>query len=148
MANYLTIDTGIQEFRVKGGGTLRFNPSDPNVYNRFMGITDEIEKIEKEFAEAAKQISEEDGAAGLKLMEETDRKMKTALNSVFGEGNDFNQILGGVNLMAAGSNGKRVIINLFESLTPIFAEGAQKCAEAKLDVIKANREQRRAAAKK
>lgn len=31
----LTIDTGVQEFEINGSGVLRFNPSDPNVYNRF-----------------------------------------------------------------------------------------------------------------
>ena len=31
----LSIDTGIQEFQINNGGVLRFNPSDPNVYNRF-----------------------------------------------------------------------------------------------------------------
>ena len=32
----LSIDTGVQEFEINGSGVLRFNPSDPNVYNRFM----------------------------------------------------------------------------------------------------------------
>ena len=36
----LTIDTGLREYAVNGGpehggGVLRFNPSDPNVYSRF-----------------------------------------------------------------------------------------------------------------
>ena len=33
----LIIDSGVQEYQlVEGGKPLRFNPSDPNVYARFM----------------------------------------------------------------------------------------------------------------
>ena len=39
----LSIDTGIQEFQINGGGVLRFNPSDPNLYGRFFGVLDEVD---------------------------------------------------------------------------------------------------------
>ncbi len=139
----LHIDTGIQEYQINDGGILRFNPSDPNIYNRFFSITGEVEKIDKEMAEEISGLPEGDGEGALKALNNADAKVKALLNGVFGLDNDFNQILGGVNVMAAGSNGKRVIVNLFEALSPIFRDGAQKCADAKLESAKLNREQRR-----
>ena len=139
----LYIDTGIQEFQINDNGVLRFNPSDPNVYNRFFGITEEVGKIDEEMAKEISELPEGDGEGALKALQRADAKAKALLNEVFGLDNDFNQILSGVNIMAAGINGKRVIVNLFETLTPIFRDGAKKCADAKLESAKLNREQRR-----
>ena len=147
-AKKLNIDTGIQEFQIGGGGVLRFNPADPNVFNRFLGATEAVGRIDEEFAQRAKELPEGDGEGALRLLADADRKIKAVLNEIFGGGNDFDRILSGVNVMAAGANGQRIISNIFEALTPIFAEGAQKCADAKLETAKANREQRRKAAKK
>ena len=41
MTMKLNIDTGVREYEINGGeanggGTLRFNPADPNVYERFL----------------------------------------------------------------------------------------------------------------
>ena len=43
----LTIDTGLREYAVNGGsehggGVLRFNPSDPNVYSRFCTLQNQL----------------------------------------------------------------------------------------------------------
>ena len=143
----LHIDTGIQEFQINDSGVLRFNPSDPNVYNRFFGITEKVGKIDEEMAKEISELPEGDGEGALKALQSADAKAKALLNEVFGLDNDFNQILGGVNIMAAGINGKRVIVNLFEALTPIVRDGAKKCADAKLKSAKLAREQRRKLAK-
>lgn len=140
----LQIDTGVQEFQINDGGILRFNPSDPNVYNRFFSVTEEVGKIDEELAKEVSELQEGDGEGALKALKRADTKVKVLLNDVFGLDNDFNQILGGVNLMAAGNNGKRVILNLFEALSPVFEAGAKRCADAKLASAKLNREQRRA----
>lgn len=144
----LSIDTGIQEFQINGGGVLRFNPSDPNVYSRFFSITEEVGKIDEELAREVSGLEEGDGEGALKALETADAKAKALLNEVFGLDNDFDRILGGVNIMAAGANGKRVIVNLFEALAPIFEAGAKKCADAKLAAAKQNRAARRAAVRK
>lgn len=145
----LSFDIGIREFQINDSDVcLKFNPSDPNVYNRFIRITEKIEAIDREMAQEVSELQEGDGAGALEALERADAKAKAAMNDVFGLDNDFNQIMRGINIMAAGTNGKRVIVNLFEALGPIFAEGAQRCADAKLNMAKANREQRRAAAKK
>ena len=140
----LNIDTGVEEFEINGGeaaggGILRFNPSDPNVYNRFFEARDET-------------ASDEDKAAAfLKVLREYDIKIKSLLSEVFGQENDFDRILGGVNLAAAATNGERVVTNLLAALTPIIEAGAKRGIEDKASsaVAKAaaNRAQRRAAAK-
>ena len=145
----LSFDLGIREFRINNSDAyLRFNPSDPNVYNRFLKIPEKIEAIEHEMSEKVSKLQENDGAGALEALSRADAKSKEVLNDVFELGNDFNQIMQGINIMAAGANGKRIIINLFEALLPIFEDGAQKCADAKLETAKANREQRRAATRK
>ena len=144
----LFLDSGIEEFRLtQNGDVLRFNPSDPNVYARFMELTPKIKAVEMEMAEKAKAIdpkSEGSGESALMVMRETDKRMKEILNEVFGHGNDFERILEGINLMAVASNKKRIISNLLDSLAPIMEEGARNCVDSEIDAAKLNREQRRA----
>ena len=100
----IKFDSGVKEYKL-GEGVLRFNPGDPNVYARF--------------AEAVEQMKD---------MTEADKRIKELLGWVFGSQNDFDSILGGVNVLAVTSKGKRVIMELFEVLQPVLLEGAQKCA--------------------
>ena len=49
----LTIDTGLREYAVNGGpehggGVLRFNPSDPNVYSRFCTLQNQMQELEQQ----------------------------------------------------------------------------------------------------
>lgn len=143
----LIFDSGIKEYQINGKGVLRFNPSDPNVYARFIDAMPRIEQIEKEMAERANNIDKDAANAGehiLMVMRETDRKIKAELSAVFGHGNDFDQILEGVNLMAVASNGERVIANLIGALQPIMEGGAKECVRSEVDEAKLNRAQRRA----
>ena len=48
-------------------------------------------------------------------------------------GNDFDKILGGVNLLAVADNGQRVVTNLMEALQPILTAGAERCATQTAD---------------
>ena len=85
-------------------------------------------------------------AAGLALLNEYDGKIKKLLTGIFGAENDFDAILGGVNLAGVGANGKRVVQNLLEALTPILREGAERrltaaaaAAAARADAARAER---------
>lgn len=143
----LIFDSGIKEYQINGKGVLRFNPSDPNVYARFMELIPKIHAIEEQMNKKAAKIDRNSGTAGeetLRIMRETDKRIKAVLNEVFGEDNDFDKILEGVNLMAVASNKKRVVSNLMEALQPIMEEGAQACVRSEVDAAKLNREQRRA----
>lgn len=152
----LIFDSGVKEYQLGSAGVLRFNPSDPNVYARFMAAVDKLPAIEGELVAKAKTLEqsvdpESNGTDVLKLMEEADHKIKKLLNGVFGGDNDFHEILGGVNLLAVADNGERVITNLLAALKPIMVSGAEKCAQQKVGaaVAKAqqNRAQRRRAAR-
>lgn len=150
----LNIDLGIKSYQfVEGGAPLIFNPSDPNVYARYMNAMDEIKAVEKEMSAKANAIAAKDdsveaqseaGAKTLQVMEETDRRIKTILNGIFGGENNFDKILMGVNIMAVTGNGDRVINSLLEALAPIMEGGAKVCAESEVREAKLNREQRRA----
>lgn len=140
----LNFDNGIKEFEINGNGILRFNPGDPNVYARLLDALDEIKAIENDLVEQAKNIQQDDGAEVLRLMAKADKRVKDTLGKVFGPENDFDEILGGVNVMAVASNGERVISNLLNVLTPIIQDGAEKCAKQQADIAVAEAKSDRA----
>ena len=135
----IKFDTGLQEV-VIGGGVLRFNPQDPNLYARFMEASDKLVAVEQEMVAKGETAKENQVVS---LLREADRKMKDILNWVFGAGNDFDAILGGVNLLAVASNGQRVVTNLFDALEPVILEGAKACAKARADEAAAKAATRR-----
>ncbi len=130
----LNFDSGIREYKINNNGVLRFNPGDPNVYARFMEASEKIQAVEKMMESKMKALgdSETDGAAVLQILAEADKQMKEILNWVFGKGNDFDEILEGVNLMAVATNGERVVTNLLNALLPIIHEGAENCAKQQI----------------
>lgn len=137
-------DSGIQEFQIGEGGVLRFNPCDPNLYVRFLEAAEKIKTVEENMAEQAKLLPENDGAAVGKLLQQADTQMKQILNWVFGETADFDRLLGGVNLLAMGANGERVVSNLFEALQPVLLSGAKKSAAQQVKAAKTKAKTRRA----
>ncbi len=143
----LFFDNGFKEYDVNGTGVLRFNPSDPNVYGRFLDAINEIKNIEQEMVTKGKLISKQDGEGVIRLMVESDKKVKSILRDVFGPSNDFDSIFGGVNIMAVASNGERVITNFMDAIEPIVSSGAERCAQQRVtDAVNAaniNRAQRR-----
>ena len=144
-----TIDTGIEEFEINGGKILRFNPSDINLYKRFIDAQDEMLAVEKKLVAKAEAAGDNvNGETVILLLSEADAEMKTILNRVFGEGNDFNDIFEGVNLMSVATNGERVVTNFVAAILPIIEEGAEKAArvQAQGDAarIRGNRAARRA----
>lgn len=141
----LTLDTGLKAYKINGGGVLRFNPGDPNLYARFLEALDKLKQLEKDLADRAAAIEHDDGAAVLRLLSDADAEAKKTLSWVFGGGNDFDEILGGVNLLALGANGERVLTNLFAALEPILTAGAESCARGQTDAAVAKAKARRAA---
>ena len=124
----IKFDSGMKQYRINGAGVLSFNPADPNVFARFLEATEKIRGIEAEMLQKAAAISAETaGEDTLRLMAETDRKMKALLGEIFGSHNDFHAILQGVNLLAVADNGERVVTNLFSALEPVLIEGVKAC---------------------
>lgn len=149
----LIIDDGLVRLDINGNGVLKFNPSDFNVYERFYALTKELPEIEKKYAAEVETLpkgTETEQAmalAGRELIraKEIDAEVKAKLSAVFGTGNDFDQLLGGVNIMAFGSNGERIITNLLNALLPYVENGIKQHANSEVAAAKLNREQRRAA---
>ena len=120
----IQFDVGQRSYRINGGGILRFNPGDPNLYARFLEAVSKLQAVEEELVQQAETLQGEDI---VKLMQQADEKMKGILNWVF-SGNDFHGLLSGVNLLAVADNGERVVTNLFAALEPVLTEGAKRCA--------------------
>ena len=143
----LNFDNGLKRFQINGDAVLEFNPSDMNVYARFLEAAEKIAKVENDLVARGEKIDINDGQAVIRLMAEADKETKNILRYVFGEQNDFEKIFGGVNVMAVASNGERVITNFLEAIAPIIMDGAKSYAEAKAagvaGKVKQNRAQRR-----
>lgn len=148
----LNFDLGLKEYEI-GGGVLRFNPSDPNIYERFAQAGKRLTAVEEKLVAKAKEAGPEaPGKVMLELMADADREIKDVLSWIFGSHNDFNAIFCGTNIMGIGANGERVITNFIHAIQPIMEAGAKKCAKQQvngaLGKARMNRAQRRAAAKK
>lgn len=117
----LKLDTGVVSYKI-GQGVLQFNPADPNVYMRFRQAMDKLEAMEKDLQQQLQEKSV------LDVMADMDRQLKEQLGWVFGPGNDFDAICGGVNLLSADAEGQRLISKLFAALEPVLLEGARQCA--------------------
>ena len=126
----LVFDNGVKEYEVNGH-TLRFNPSDPNVYSRFVRAIDDIKSLESEYSRnaAAAKDKLDFGAYTLTQMEELDSKVKGILSSAFGRGNDFNVIFDGVNISAKNSHGERVVDAFIVAVKPIMLDGMKALFE-------------------
>ena len=118
----IKLDTGVEQFKLPGG-VLRFNPADPNVYVRFQQALESLQQLEQDMAAEVTN-----GADFLQVLARTDKAIKQNLNLVFGPGNDFDAICGGVNLLSADAEGQRLISKLFAALEPVLLEGARQCA--------------------
>ena len=153
MNDKLVFDDGLLHLDVNGNGELVFNPSDFNLYQRFCAFLQELPQIENKYRDevekprdpgSEKELIELAGRE-LDRAKEIDADIKGRLSSGFGSGNDFDKLLGGVNLMAFGSNGKRVLANLLDALTPYLEKGAkQHMRDAASDAV-ADAKKRRAA---
>lgn len=148
----LTIDTGMQEYLINNRAVLRFNPSDPNLYHRFFAAAPKLDALDAELTEQLKALpaKPDDARAerGLALLTDYDHRIKALLTEIFGGENDFDKVLEGVNLAGTGANGKRVVQNLLDALTPILQDGAAQHlqtaaanARAEADAARAAREQ-------
>ena len=150
----LHFDDGLLRLEINDNGLLTFNPSDFNVYQRFAKLLKDLPELEKRYiAEVEADSGDVEPSEGqavelagreLDRAHEMDSEIKRRLGEVFGPGNDFDALLGGVNVMALGNNGERVISNLLNALAPYIEDGANRQMESAAREAKLNRERRRA----
>lgn len=141
MNEKLVFDDGLVHLDVNGNGVLSFAPSDFNLYQRFCSFLKELPAIEEQYKSGVEDIkaapenaseAEQLEAAGkvLDKAREIDLTIKKKLGAVFGGTNDFDQLLGGVNLMSWAGNGERVITNFLNAITPYLDKGVKKYMQA------------------
>ena len=141
----LAFNTGIKEMDCGFGVPLRVNFADPNFYERFGHMTQRITDIEKQMAERSKTKNITDGNDVLRILRETDLEVKSIMNETFGLGNDFDKIMGGMNIMAVCEDtGERIVTGFLNAITPLVHNGFEAFAHGKVEEAKMNREQRRA----
>ena len=123
---------------------LSCHPSAPSIIENGIYAGKTLQQYDAELTAATEKSA--DAQAGLALLREYDGKIKALLQEIFGAENDFDAILDGVSLAGVGANGKRVVQNLLEALTPILRAGAEQrlqavasAAEAELDAARAAR---------
>ena len=93
----LRFETGLAEMTVNGGRVIRFNPSDVGFMDPLYTLLGKIEAIE---AEANKKQAKTDELGRLfDLSRSSDRRMRDAVDSVFGEG-FCDDVFSGVRLTA------------------------------------------------
>lgn len=133
----LTFDDGLVRLNINDNGILTFAPSDMNLYQRFMAFSRELPTLEEQYHTDIELPdgggkAEEIALTGqlLEKAKEIDADIKRRLSDVFGPGNDFDQLLGGVNLMSFANNGERVITNFLRAITPYVEDGVKKYAKA------------------
>ena len=150
----LSVDLGVIEFEI-GSGVLRFNPSNPKVYQRFISVLEDLPKIEQEYQRKEKEKQSLEEMSDLERasvvfgeMDQMDQEVKRRLSEAFGPGNDLDAIVGDESLMGFGLNGERIVTNLLNALTPYIEKGVDKhmkgTAAKAVEAAKLNRAQRRA----
>ena len=150
----INFDDGLLRLDINGNGLLTFNPSDFNVFERFFQLAKELPEIEKKYVSEIEEASTGNDPDDTQIFELAGRELERAkaidsdikrrLGDVFGPGNDFDKLLGGVNVMALGGNGERVITNLLNALAPYIENGVNDHVTSAASAAKANRAQRRA----
>ena len=142
------LKTDIVEVKLWSKDTAGAYPADPNLYHRFFAAGKTLERYDAELTAALGQLGGDEqqrAAAGLALLQNYDGRIKRLLGEIFGAENDFDAILNGVNLAGVGANGRRVVQNLLEALTPILREGAERRLHAAADAAEAAAQAARAA---
>ena len=115
----LQFDSGVRTYRVNGGESLRFNPSDPNLYARLQAASEKLPEMQKAM----------EGETIPEMLIKTDRQLKALLSEVF-PGNDMEKLFAGVSLLAPTATGKTVFENFIDALEPILLKGAESCAKS------------------
>lgn len=103
----LNFDLGLKEMAVNGGRVVRFNPSDVGFLETLYGMIAKMESIGTELEK--KRAKTNDLAALFDCSKSCDRKMRDAIDSVFGEG-FCADVFPGVRLTAM-ANGLTVLEN-------------------------------------
>lgn len=93
----IRFDTGVQEFSVNGGRTIRFNPADIGFAETLYSVIAKINTIDEETRK--KREATTDYAKIFDYNRAADKRMREVVDTVFGEG-FCADVFGGIRLLA------------------------------------------------
>lgn len=105
----LNFALGVRDFKVNGGRSISFNPSDEGFLELLYGLLAKLDDLVKERDEKAKKAGE-NWSKRFEYSRSCDERMRRAVDEVFGEGFSA-QVFGAVRLTAA-ADGLSVVENL------------------------------------
>ena len=147
----LIFGTGLKRYEVNDNGAIfSFNPTDINLYARFIKMRDAVLKIGAEVEKKAEEINESEEKsveAFASTMEDADRRVKQELTECFGKSNDFEHIFDGSNVFSPTLSGNWLITEFITAITPIIekevAAFTKERAKRKASQIKQNKAKRK-----
>lgn len=146
----LIFGTGLKRYEVNDNGAIfSFNPTDINLYARFLKMRDEIIKIGEDVEKKGDEInlSDENNAESFALMlADADDRAKRALTECFGSANDFNHIFDGANIFSPSATGNWLVTEFIMAITPVVekevANFTKEKAKRKASQVKQNKAKR------
>lgn len=129
----IRFSTGVVEIPVNGGRAIRFNPVDVGFLDTLYGLLAKVDMIDKETAK--KREKTEDLSKVFDYMRASDKRMREAVDAVFGEGFS-DDVFNGVRLVAQ-ADGLSVLENFVfavldqmdESVTENMAKRSERIAK-------------------
>lgn len=118
----LKFETGVVEMAVNGGRVIQFNPSDIGFVDTLYGLLGKIEAIDADMAK--KKGKADDPAKLFDCARASDKRMREAVDSVFGEG-FCGDVFQGVRLVAL-ADGLTVIENFIFAIVDEMDESVRK----------------------
>lgn len=128
----LSFETGVVEYSVNGGRTIKFNPSDVGFMDTLYSLVAKIDSIDKESQK--KRDKQDDLAKLFDNFRNTDKKMRDAVDAVFGDG-FCDDVFDGIRLVAV-SDGITVLENFVFAVLDKMDESVHANIAVRNDRIK------------
>lgn len=109
----LEFSTGLVEMSVNGGRTVRFNPSDLGFVETLYNLIAKVDAIQADFSQKKDKITD-DPARFFDLSRQSDKRMREAVDAVFGDG-FCGEVFSGIRLTAM-ADGLTVLENFVFAL--------------------------------
>lgn len=128
----LNFDTGLVEMSVNGVRTIRINPADVGFFETLYNLMGKVDAIEAETAK--KREKTEDPAKLFDYYRFSDKKMREAVDSVFGEG-FCADVFKDIRLVAITSNGMTALEGFLFAVIDQMDESVKGSMEKRSDTI-------------
>lgn len=133
----LSFKTGVKNYDIEDEngkllGTISIYPNDFNLGQRALEGQKKIEELLNEAAKLSENVSEEEA---IKLIADTDTKIKQQLDYIFNS-NVSETVFNGLNCLNVTQNGKYLIENFIDMIMPVITKELNKSIEKSAKNIK------------